>query len=1336
MTSPQAVDLDGAPAIATPMADNPQSANDAMDLTAEAQAEATKSSPRQEQPDKYISLQETQLRQTPESIGHGSRAETQQQQQQQPQGETSGGAGDASIPQSLDEAQPSQVQMDFLAQSHPFGSFTEPNLNLLAGYSDDAGIEYNYPLHNGISMLDMMAAMAPQPYHSLEPSPLVEQRQVQAFAKIQFDDGAFFMNTHAIVLGRDQVGAKKALEYERAQEAQVGMSENIRQPITSDSGGILVPDNDPEEGEERRSRKSKSKKSRASKNSQSSHSSNKKSRRGSLPYEHGLYPIQSQAQRSGSDNEAGPIDPTSLLPPPDQCPLVPIHPKEIYCFQAYKGISRRHAGIAYNPDISDFQLHVLGRNGCFIGDILYPPGAVQTLHSGDKLQISGINFTFLLPETEDNGLGNYEEHDCSSGLQDTVYYDENGQPKRFDGSVFRDARGKEMDTDHSREVRANSGSFTSSPEPEVVPNVQEAGVREDAGENENDEEDDVNEDEDEEVEDDEGEENEEDEAQSSQPQILRQSIEDDEAQRSSTNGAKPSVIAKRSGPGRPPKNGVMSKRMEKELKKQAEEAAAARKTDPDTSEAPKKGKVGRPRKHPLPDPNEEKKPKRKYTKRKPKEAQEGAVEGAGSGSGGDGTATKVKNQKPPKPPRSPSPVWDIATLTEEQKIKPPENYVILIYNAMKASHHKEMGLPQIYNAIKRIYPYFSVVVETKGWESSVRHNLSSGGDIFQRGEKEGKGHVWSLRPGASIEAIKKKKPPPPEQNSYTQQQEIRPQYQGHPSNSGTVGSHGYPPSNNNPPNGYPPQFIPQGHPLPPEQQNGFGVQHPGNHQGHPLPLEQQNGFGVQHPGNHQSMNPGSIPPISSGIPNAQPVVSYNSPYAPKPAESNASQPSNQPHPSLHGQHQGSPSMMVPQQSQVQHQGSPPMMVPQQSQVQYQGSPPMMVPQQSQVQYQGSPPMMVPQQSQIQYQSQPQNLYSSQSQGPQHQNQYFPHAQAPLQHHNPHPPQTLAPPEHQNPHLPQGAAPLQHANPLQNQAPPQQTQYAPPPQPRAQPNVEQPTPSPRPVVQPPREDAPPAAPNIDPEVREKIDEMLIRFKEKIKDLNISNEESVDTAIALIKRDGNTASPDPNTPDAGSVQTIIDILRGALCSIPNSGFTAPQPGRYSTGTPFQPSAPVNSNSNSANRFASTIHRPPYSGVGITRPPMHTNARHTDSGSPATPGPNQRSASVSGGGLSTSVSGSPAAPVTPVPVQVASASSPNGANAATVPLVSVSDPALKIQAPAVSTPVERPAGVDVTMIGGEIDKSINFNGQQVAGQKRARDEGEGWAAEEQENAKRVHV
>jgi Forkhead domain len=147
--------------------------------------------------------------------------------------------------------------------------------------------------------------------------------------------------------------------------------------------------------------------------------------------------------------------------------------------------------------------------------------------------------------------------------------------------------------------------------------------------------------------------------------------------------------------------------------------------------------------------------KRKYTKRKRAETDEvlPSIEGedadaaAATAAGSDDDARTTRKARPS---RSRSPDYPPKkSLTEDQLAKPPDNYARLIYDILVDIHPRELGLRQIYRELKKKFPYFVHVVQTEGWQSSVRHNLNSEHTkLFEKGQKDGKGWAWRAIKGA------------------------------------------------------------------------------------------------------------------------------------------------------------------------------------------------------------------------------------------------------------------------------------------------------------------------------------------------------------------------------------------------------------------------------------------------------------------------------------------------------------------------------------------------------------------------------------------------------------
>ncbi|KAF2011054.1 hypothetical protein BU24DRAFT_454556 [Aaosphaeria arxii CBS 175.79] len=252
------------------------------------------------------------------------------------------------------------------------------------------------------------------------------------------------------------------------------------------------------------------------------------------------------------------------------------------------------------------------------------------------------------------------------------------------------------------------------------------------------------------------------------------------------------VLEKRKGPGRPPKDGVMSKRQRAQLIKHHKEMEKAKAAGIDITTIPApavKPKIARAR----------------------KDSTSNALEGDDddireSTERGENAAnsTDKKPNKPSKPPRTPSPELKVEDYTEEQLQRPSANYVVLIHEAISSSATGQMNLQQIYNYIEKKYPWYKFKTTTSGWQSSVRHNLGQH-DAFVKGDKEGKGYNWKINPEVSIEKERRKRQVSP-QASHVPRQGYYPPPNGYPA----YGQPGAPPY-------YPglPQGIPNPGPRPP-----------------------------------------------------------------------------------------------------------------------------------------------------------------------------------------------------------------------------------------------------------------------------------------------------------------------------------------------------------------------------------------------------------------------------------------------------------------------------------------------------------------------------------------
>ena len=715
---------------------------------------------------------------------------------------------------------------------------------------------------------------------SKSPEPQDEGPRIQAFAKLEYADGVSYITTYQVEIGRDTDAERLAKQkeygnrpYPEARPHKDGSSSgnahrisrvrkhrrsgNMASSVVSESGGIMGPGL---RGSGRMSR---------SKTSFSASSSNySASRRSSVPFmssgeRFSDYPLEEQYDGSC------PVDPIAHLPSPEGCPLIKIHPPMTLegAANGYRGISRRHVKIAYNFEKRLFEMEVIGMNGAFVDEEHFKAGEVKELTNGCYIQIGNINMRFLLPDV---ALG-------ETGAEGTADSD----LMSFD---FEDGRDEDMPTVERSESTAESEAdidenLAPAPNSEAypVPKFTRPSIIKDKDYiltrprmiTQDEDEPQSQEEADDEIED--------DEEDIPEPQKRRREKTRKFSDKPKTKiklKVKPTStpqptpeVPKRKGPGRPPKNGLMSKREQALLVRQAKEAAKAEAMKNGTIKPGKvkEGKSGNTENIQTP-MSEVKTEKRKYTKRKkPKGQLEGQIGESSTVretiestdqlpaeqmSQADTQPKQPKTPKAIKPPKSPSPVWDESKLTPEQLAKPSQSYVVLIHEALSECPTGAMSLPKIYRAIERRYPYFKLRVQTIGWQSSVRHNLSQH-PAFVKIEKDGKGWMWGLDPTVSIEKERKRRPTPPPSMPVQGYPPPHPQQYPHP-----YGYAGYPP-NGYPPPGYPPYG------MTPSMQPG-----PGQYLPHFLQS-----------GNPQALNGFSYPLFPSM---ATGNSTYQSPYQPTP----------------------------------------------------------------------------------------------------------------------------------------------------------------------------------------------------------------------------------------------------------------------------------------------------------------------------------------------------------------------------------------------------------------------------------------------------------------------
>lgn len=736
------------------------------------------------------------------------------------------------------------------------------------------------------------------PNNNVHAVPHVES-PLESFARVEFADSVFQMTTYAVIIGRDQRALEQARRDERrAEDYQRRTDQNASQGLpppspprqergkfsksyVSEEGGMLGPESDGDESH----RPAKRRKMSGNGGSASGESQ-------PLPHqEAAAAELAAQDDKSLIVNRqyvshtpgAAAVNLSALRPSPYHVPFIGIHSPGPNIASRTKAISREHLKIQFNSKAGVFEAIPLHKNGFFCEDVHYKDEKV-VLKSGDRLQIKDVDFIFLIngvPRGK-SGAEEYPDEDDMSARR----YSEGGKEMSFE---FESTHDQERRSTSVEEVQTARFKVAKVPEvvqvapaaqgPEAIQLAQLAQVARAVREDSESELSDGGDDDDQDDEDDDNE--------------VMETIERDAAEE--RRGIKPELDPgslpefppmppKKRGPGRPPKNGIMSKREERLRKKAAMELAKKSMPQPPPGEPPIKRKVGRPRKHPLPEDAPDRPEKRKYKPRKSREE-------GGDGSDGDRATKERRREKPKTPPLE----LRREDYSEAALQKPNKNYGVLIDEVLTAAP-EGLTLKQIYKRIQMNYPFYYFTVDTKGWESSVRHNLI-GNDAFKKNEET---HLWSRVPGIDIDAGKKRKATSPDlqQRSVSQQaygQQFQAPMAPHNNNNMFHSEHSSPPNHYQgaalQSTSYPAahgQALPNQHPqhhIPPPQAAVATSQPP--RPAYPTPAQAP--VSAQTHGHGDAAVP--RPPPQAG---AQPT-SYSSPYASKPLPATAAQPGATPH---------------------------------------------------------------------------------------------------------------------------------------------------------------------------------------------------------------------------------------------------------------------------------------------------------------------------------------------------------------------------------------------------------------------------------------------------------
>ncbi|KAK6396440.1 hypothetical protein LTR65_009524 [Meristemomyces frigidus] len=110
--------------------------------------------------------------------------------------------------------------------------------------------------------------------------------------------------------------------------------------------------------------------------------------------------------------------------------------------------------------------------------------------------------------------------------------------------------------------------------------------------------------------------------------------------------------------------------------------------------------------------------------------------------------------------KSPSPMKPEAEYTEEDMKKPTMTYVHILDEVLRDHPIGKADLQELYDRICKRYPYFKFKTGTSGWQSSVRHNLLQH-ERFKEDGRSGKGRLWAINYDHPLEKEKKRNRTPP-----------------------------------------------------------------------------------------------------------------------------------------------------------------------------------------------------------------------------------------------------------------------------------------------------------------------------------------------------------------------------------------------------------------------------------------------------------------------------------------------------------------------------------------------------------------------------------------------
>lgn len=128
-------------------------------------------------------------------------------------------------------------------------------------------------------------------------------------------------------------------------------------------------------------------------------------------------------------------------------------------------------------------------------------------------------------------------------------------------------------------------------------------------------------------------------------------------------------------------------------------------------------------------------------------------------------AVKQENEEPSPPPSPARPQRLRSDFTSEQLEKPQTCYAQTLYDIL-IEIPEGLTLQNVYQKVKDKWPYYEFELSSKGWESSVRHNLNQN-QCFKKDNSNPKRVLWKADPAHPPYKSNRSRPPASVQRSPT-----------------------------------------------------------------------------------------------------------------------------------------------------------------------------------------------------------------------------------------------------------------------------------------------------------------------------------------------------------------------------------------------------------------------------------------------------------------------------------------------------------------------------------------------------------------------------------------